>query len=583
MSDNVRRLRQVAGDGASEVPRGGGILPEDCPVTPLGVQGNLCWFLDALGQLTELTPQQLGRRWLAHLFNPQVPYLEKHWPRYGKDGKTVVGIRSEAAADDMARACGALGVWSPYAKVRGRGAWRGADGDLVLHLGSRLWIRGRPERPSVRAGLVYPVLQERPAPAYEPQPGGEGGPAAELLAMLRTWSWARPDLDPMLLLGWICAAMLGGALTWRPGAWLTGDRGTGKSTLQELIKFLFVDGEGILSVANTTAAGIRQRVDYDSVPVALDELEPEAEGTRVQQVIELLRLASSGGTILRGGADHTGSDFIARFCFLASSILVPPMRPQDRSRIALLNLRPLDRSTRPPRLMPDELKQLGRRLLRRVADMWPQLDARLEIWRDALLRVGYDARGADQYGTLLACADVALHDDPPDSDSIDVLLADLVAGASTDRADEMPDWQQCLTHLTTTIAQSYKGGEMRSIGTLIAYAAGAPVIIDPDNGERIVAGKEDQDKSNEALSNYGLRVVREEDGHYLAVANSHTGLAEVYARTHWRPISGSTAGWRQALLRVPGARPARIPVRFRHGKQRAALVPIAWALGEVEA
>ncbi len=577
---NVHKFRGRMDE--AEEPRRSGILPEDCPVTPLGVQGNVAWLLDALGQLKGLTPQQLGRRWLAHLFTPHVGYLEKHWPRLDDKGNAA-GIRSEAAADDLVRACGVLGVWDPYARVRGRGAWRGADGDLVLHLGDRLWMRGALTRPSVRGDVVYPVEAARPAPDATPQPGGDDGPAAELLAMLGTWSWSRPALDPLLLLGWVGAAMVGGALVWRPGAWLTGDRGTGKSTLQELLKHLFGDGQGILSVANTTAAGIRQRVGYASLPVALDELEPEAEGARVTAVIELLRLASSGGTILRGGADHAASDFIARFCFLASSILVPPMRPQDRSRIALLQLQPLDPSQRPPHLNPDLLRTLGRRLLRRIADMWPLLPDRFTTWREALLAAGYDARGGDQFGTLLACADVLLHDTAPSGDEIAAILDPLVANAVHERAEEMPDWQRCLTHLTTTIANAWRGGEQSTVGTLIARAAGRH-IERAAPGQQALNGlpsEEEQMAAQDVLAGYGLRVERLGEVGWLAVANVHTALAGVYRDTHWRALSGATGAWRQALLRVPGARSSPNPVRFRGVKQRAVLVPLDWALGEL--
>jgi hypothetical protein len=43
--------------------------------------------------------------------------------------------------------------------------------------------------------------------------------------------YALPEHAPsprVLLFGWIGAAMVGGALDWRPLAWLTGDRGTGE-------------------------------------------------------------------------------------------------------------------------------------------------------------------------------------------------------------------------------------------------------------------------------------------------------------------------------------------------------------------
>jgi hypothetical protein len=85
--------------GAPAAPRKQQVLPQDCPVQPLGIDGSRCWFLDASGQLISATPQQLGRRWLSQLFTPHVSYIEIHWPRRNEKGE-VTGMRPEACADD---------------------------------------------------------------------------------------------------------------------------------------------------------------------------------------------------------------------------------------------------------------------------------------------------------------------------------------------------------------------------------------------------------------------------------------------------------------------------------------------------
>lgn len=585
VTDITSRLRDAP--PARRMPS---VLPEDCPVTPLGVEGSRCHFLDALGQLVTLTPQQLGRRWLATLFTPFVTYLTKHWPRVNDKG-VVTGLRPEAVADDLTEACGHLGVWSPYAKVRGRGAWRGEDDDLILHLGDKLWIKGHVVRPGVRNGLVYPVQPARPHPHPQAQPGGEEGPAHHLHAMLRTWCWSRPDLDDRLLLGWVCAALLGGALHWRPACWVTGDRGTGKSTLQELVRHLMVDGEGIYSVGDTTAAGIRSAVGYDSLPVALDELEAEEDNTRVNAVITLARHAASGATILRGSSDHSGANFIARFATLYSSILVPPLRSQDRSRIALLMLRPLG-GRKPPLLQPTALRELGQRLLRRMADRWHALPAALDTWRQALISTGYDARGADQFGTLLACADVALHDDPIDGDSLGEIVARLVASTADERADEMADWARCLEHLVTSAGPMKSDRVPLTIGTLAAMAAGRRMLRDPETQrEDVRPTYKQQAEAADLLASVGLRVMPEVPPgldrpampESLAVANAHKGLNTVFVGSHWQGRSGASGTWRQALLRCPGAVGSPTSVNFRGTKQRAVLVPLARCLGEYDA
>lgn len=592
MTEKARRLRSHLRAATEADAAAASVLPDDCPVRPLGKEGEGCWYMDALGQLRFLKARDHSRNNLAHLFAPFVEYLTHvpAWCRYDKEGE-LKGFRPEVVADQLMKEAGRLGVWNPYAKVRGVGAWSGEDGDLVLHLGRRLWINGRTERPGMRGDFVYPVAPERPGPHPDPQPGGEHGPARELLAMLRTWRFERPELDPLLLLGWVCASMLGGALDWRPACWLTGDRGTGKSTLQELIKRLFVDGEGILTSSDPTAAGVRQRQGYNSTPVAFDELEAEEDNARVNALIGLARQAASGGTILRGGADHTGQDFIARFAVLYSSILIPPLRPADLSRIAVLNLQPLQ-GGKPPLLRNAELRVLGQRLLRRMADRWQEWPARYDAWREPLLALGYDSRGADQFGTLLAAADLALHDHPPDSDSLQDITAELASTAAADRAEEMPDWARCLQHITTSLAQQWRGGEQRTVGTLVAIAANRAVLRDPTTQEPgpVRPAREQRQEAQDALATYGLRVeiARKVDGSpeldaegewegALAVANAHAQLNELFRGTHWAGRSGAAGVWRQTLARVPGAMRGA-PLKFRGTTQRAVLVPLRFAL-----
>lgn len=593
MSQDISEIRSAL-RGADE--RGGGQkgeLPPDCPVRALGVDGETCWYLDALGQLRPLAPRDHSRNGFARLFTPRNAYLQKTWPRMDKDGN-ITGYRPEAVTDALMEACGVRGVWSPYAKVRGRGAWRTEDGGLVLHLGEQLWQNGALLRPGEREGHVYPVLPRRPRPHEDAQPGGAAGPAGELLALLRTWRWERPEIDPLLMLGWLCAAQLGGALHWRPAAWLTGDRGTGKSTLQELVKLSLVDGEGIVCTSDATAASIRQHLQHDSLPVALDEAEAEEDNRRMEAMLALSRQASSGGTVLRGGQDHSGHSFLARFPILYSSILIPPLRPADLSRIAVLNLQPLAKTgAKPPALRPDACRLLGRRLLRRMADAWPGWDDRLDAWRQALLARGYDSRGADEYGTMLAAADIALHDHAPDADSLAEICDELASSSSHERAEELPDWAHCLRHLATSTPPSgmVKGGKVAPLATWLAIAANREVLRQEDQpGEMRRPNAGERGEAQDVLAACGLRfmpalgadgkAVLDKAGEWegaLAVAHSHAQLQAIFQGTHWAGRSGAAGVWRQSLGRVPGAMKGA-PCNFRGLKQRTTLVPVATAL-----
>ena len=235
-------------------------LPEDSPVTPLGHILDMYYYLDAARQLRVIKAKDHSRLNILSLFGRRQAYLYAIWPRLDQDAKTkkyyASGWRPESVIEALLDSAARAGVWDVMGKVRGPGGWVEDDGSLVFHCGDVLWLGSNDMRPSgsmISADYVYPTGAPGARPAEDPQPGGEGGPAWKLMELLGTWAWKRGEIDAILLLGWIGAAMLGGALDWRPVAWITGGRGTGKSTLHNILKSVI---ESMLSSSNATAASI---------------------------------------------------------------------------------------------------------------------------------------------------------------------------------------------------------------------------------------------------------------------------------------------------------------------------------------
>lgn len=579
------------GGGGARERRSQGGLPDDCPVEPLGINGELCFYLDASDQLRAVKAEKHGRLTLQNLYGAKVELIYKHWPKLkevkdrnsGEVRLVVTNWRPEAAAEALMAAAARRGVWDVFGRVRGPGAWLGDAGELVLHVGDGV-CRSQPpgedsaaaarlarpayEAPGLSGRHVYPAAAPQPRPSEAPAPAGETGPGARLLATLKTWAWARPELDPQLLLGWLAAALLGGAIEWRPLAWITGDTSTGKSTLHKLIHY--VQGEAILSTSNATAAGLWQKIGHSTLPVAIDELEAQEDNRKAQAVIELARQAASGGVILRGGAEHQGAEFTARSCFLFSSILIPPLLGQDRSRMAILQLRPLDPKQPPPNLKPGPVMALGAQLRRRLLDQWPRWTATVEAFRQQLVAGGHAARSADQFGTLLAAADLLLADYPPDSEELEHWAEQLPAARLSELADNRADHERFIEHLTTFVADIYRSGQKQPLGRYIMEAAGEQF----EGG-----GFPDTAEGQKVIGAFGLKVVREPDeagepARYLAVAQNHQGLANVFAGTHWAGRSGTSGVWNQACERVPGARRRPGGLRFNGVMARCWLLPL---------
>jgi hypothetical protein len=540
----VGRKRQAEGEEIqNELP----LLPHDCPVEPLGKLGQLHFYLDEQKQMISLDPQKHGKTHILALFGRRFKLVHQYWPRYsdktGSDGKPIVtGWKPEVAAETLMGACAMQGIFDPQGKVRGTGAHRSADGELILHCGDKIFITGPHSGyvdPGLIAGYVYPAGPSRPRP-FEHEI--DTTPGELLLVHLKAWHWMRPLVDPMLALGWIGCAMVGGALDWRPHAWITGSTATGKSTLQKLIRELF--NGAALTTGNATEASLRQLLKQQTLPVLFDELEAQEDNRKNTAVIELARLASSGEQALRGGQNHEGHEFTVRSCFLFSSILLPPMPVQDKNRLAILELERIPPGKAAPTIVEAELRELGRKIRRRLVDQWHRVDELVSRYKIALGNEGHSGRSGDQFGTLLAIADILLYD-VADEENILEWASRLKADTLEEKSTEIPDEQEAVHRLATSFIQQRGGEEPQPVVRHIQEALSI-----------------DGDKARERLENFGLRIVeikwnddnpgaiRPRPGTpptqlYLAIARNHVALAKLFAETRW---SGGT--WSQSFGRV---------------------------------
>lgn len=559
-------------------PGGWGQMPDGCPVTPLGHKDDYYFFLTARGGFKTIRDKDFSKAKFTSLYEGNLVYLMANWPRVTKEGD-VTQFHGDVATADHMKACHDRGPWDPSHALRGVGCHRGGEGELIWNLGDVVLIcppDAEPQRADTRTigEHIYLLGRKQVRPAKE-KPGP--APAQTLLGALSSWNWARGALDARLLLGWIVAAMLGGALSWRPLIWITGDKGTGKSTLNDWLEYLF-GTTGLVRASDATAAGIWQSIKFDSLPVALDEVEATIDNRKTENVINLARQAASGGLVLRGGQDHAGVEFTARSCFSFSSINIPPLSPQDMSRLAILELGPLEGKA--PPLDAKALHELGGMLRRRIIDQWRHWDARFLAWRNGLIRLKHAARTADQFGTLLAAADLVLADKEPSAPAIDESLSQWRLGDLAEQADETPDWHRCVSWLTSEPLDVH-GRNKTTVAKLLTIASGRA------QGEASA-----QDSAAGDLALLGLKLIwrpdPERDGretHYLAIANDMRGTDKIFENSHWRGKSGALPVFVRVLRRVPGAVFGNdVPsIWFNGHKARVTLLPLDRVLPKEEA
>ncbi|SFT67015.1 hypothetical protein SAMN05444141_102661 [Pseudovibrio denitrificans] len=516
-------------------------LPPDCPVQVLGMDGDVLFLIDAIGQLAAATPSQFGQSFIQRLFGDRQNYLYWAWPRFDKHA-AVDNWRAEKVRECLYSAGAKKGVWNSVEKVRGLGAWTDKEGGLILHLGDVLLMDGKLRRTGEIKGHFYPRRPASPRP-HDGDVEGIHNPAPMLYQILQTWNWQRPSIDPYLFLGWIGAGFLGGALPWRPSMFLIGDKAVGKSTLQGIVQTVF--GSALVSTPDTTPAGIYQRIGADALPIAVDELEAEADNRKVMGVVKLARLAASGGLMLRGGSDHAGVAFQARSTFLFSAINPPPLPPQDLSRLAVISIGKLDpqKVSQAPTILDPE--KIGPKLLRRLVNGWPQFSKLYEEYRTALREGGHDSRGQDTYGTFLTCAHLMLGDDWLEENDYPMEnLSDwgqrLAPTLLPEHENAKENWRACLEHLLSSRVDAWRNGLRHNIGGLL---------------EDLQSGVLGFDIARTQLAQVDLGIIQKDKilpGYCLAIPNSGPALSQLFKDTAWGG-QGGLGVWQSALRQGPGS------------------------------
>lgn len=529
----------------------------------LGYNGDTWYFVSSrTGEREELKTWELTNLSALLRLAPR-----EWWIEHFGDEKCRGGFDAGRAGAFLMDQCLEAGVYEQVV-ARGSGCWRTEKGRFVMHLGDRLLAPGAKEYSSperfVDDRTFYARRNGVPGPADENPLDLEAAQA--ILALIKRWGW-EDEASGVLLAGWIVLAPFGGALPFRPCAWLAGPPDTGKTMLIEWLVTPLVSGLGMVSrkVFATNAWGVLDSLRGGTMPVVIDGEEMERhDWANLRRIFDLTRSSTTGGTVTRtrGGKPV---DYPMRSMFLFASRAMNLKRESERSRVAILQLRnPL--TTNAARRRKDwagvQLQmsriisaQQGRRLLARTAEWFRsgRFDALLEVTTDAACVAFRSSRGQELYGALLAGAWTLMGDEVPDKEEVVAWLQGEGAALGSRRADQSAcDCLEVLLHAQLPV---HVDGILRhvAIGDLIHVVTGDSMLD--------AKAKEVE----RALQSRGL-MVRDGD---LLIANTSEWVTELYEGTPFEK------GWKRLLRRVPMANALKSPVRFGPGVQsRATAVPI---------
>ena len=543
-ADRITGRMEVTNDAGERVevqildPETG--LPVNFPVQPLGVRGKMAYFMSAKGEVIEMKGSD-GKGDYEMLFAGRNDYLPWWMPRRAKAKANegpgpIVGWEADQARQALIKIAGHLPTFRNLTDVRGRGMWRDHLGLPVYHAGDAIYIKGGWVKPGRYGDYIYPALPRIGRPKAHKAMVKSAG--ARVLAALETWNWQRKRLDPRLMLGWLMVAKMGAAINNRPTIWITGAGGAGKSYLQTFVRSM--QNSGLVAASNISAAGAYQELGQDCVPLCLDEMESSEDNRKITGIIELFRISYSGDNLVRGDKDGKSKTFTLRSACMASSISKPSMGSQDDSRMALLNLRPIE-GEQPPAYTLDEAYKFGQVLARRAIDCLPKWEKVHAMFEGAMRsRPGHSQRSLDTFSPLAAGYHIALHDTLPTAEELNQWAEWLDPAQLVEVVSQIPTWEQCIRHLLGKIPEVWKNKTHKTLGQILREYMKHGNKIDVD--ERIVGTRicviVPKKFMNKDRSQFEAR---------LFIPNSDSVLVDIFAGTAWGGSLGTAGPWNGVL------------------------------------
>jgi phage/plasmid primase-like uncharacterized protein len=333
----------------------------------------------------------------------------KYWgDRYGyildKEGNKTKNPNWKMVIEKLGTESAKVGRFNP-SKVRGVGAWE-ENGKMLVNIGDKIYYNGEffpLFNNGIESNYFYQSSESVSLDFNRPLPDDYANKFVEAFKMLR---YKNPS-DYIILLGWIFSAQIFAALPWRPHIWITGERGSGKSTILNYINEALAFS---VLTQGSTASGIRQRILNNAFPIISDEAEPNNEKDRMklQEVLELARQSSTRSSYetLRGSASGKSVSYNTNTCFCMGSIQLSSMGGADTSRFFVIEMETVKEQSHAEFIRLEnamnEVTDLASGLFIRAVNMYENHIKNIELAKKVIKERKIESRQADQLAPIIA-------------------------------------------------------------------------------------------------------------------------------------------------------------------------------------
>ena len=440
-------------------------------------------------------------------------------------------------------------------RLRGAGVWRDGE-EIVVNDGAQI-VTMAGDR------LDYDAFKSTAGAEYIPSETrfgdmtGEESTDAEgsALADLFTSQKFSRALDPVAMLGWALIASFGGLLKFRPHIWLTGRRGTGKSTLIEKLVDPLIGDFAFQGTGRTSEPALRRASHLTSRPIRLDEFDAKtkSDAERLSKDLVLARNSfcdTTAITTLAAGENATVT-FIVRSCFFLAGVNVLDSDAAIESRFVHVEKVALS-----PSEIQEELQRMKRecsrvmadpaRYRRRIFRALPRILADIDAVHERLLPFVGDSRECDVIAPLL-CAAWAVQSTESIMDSAgSAWMAGLMDDFVRAHGERVEDEQRVVEHILEAPIRS-DDMKTRTVAELLGSADGGSV------------------EARDLLQRHGMSItsIKNGDGHahrYLAIAQHSSALERILQGTPFEH------GYEQQIRRHPLCRDGDVNVVRIAGK-----------------